>query len=130
MQKKNCKGHHIFVPFSVTAKLNLLNAEVDEESTYGGFQGIDYFAEGRNGDGGMPKDFTLDNEDEDAYLYEQSVVEAFIDDDLGVQEQWIEGIFGELPGDRAYEELPQRKTPAQYRAVLLTCMRQRSGIPS
>jgi hypothetical protein len=72
-----------------------------------------------NGGGGMPKDFALDDEDEHASRYERSVVEAFIEDDLEVQEQWIEGIFGELPGDRAHEERPQKKTPAQYRAELL-----------
>lgn len=50
-----------------------------------------------------------------SYHSEQSEVETFIEE-LGVQDQWIEGYHGELPAARAHEERPKKVTPAQFRA--------------
>lgn len=63
-----------------------------------------------------------DDADEDA----PSEIEAFIESVLGVKEQWMEGFFGELPAIRAHEDRPQRRTPAQNRAMIKARRAERS----
>lgn len=74
------------------------------------------------GGGGRPIDTNAYCHEED--YGERSEIEAFLQDSLGIQEQWLEGIFGELPSFRAHEERAQQRTPEESRLKTFHRMRE------
>ena len=68
--------------------------------------------------GGQVKDENEYVNDED-YINERSTIEAFIQDVLGVKEQYIEGMLGNKPANRSHEERPVKKTPEESRVEWL-----------